>query len=458
VTADVGDAPLRLRARLAVPAAETFAWLSRPAARDRLAPPWQPPGSWQGERAVDPGAWAVTERPADDAWERRFTVVPDGPERCRLEVVVAPRSQSGARPGGAGRGAARDQVAALRAAAFALRQAARDLSRHVRARPIGSLSVAVTGASGLIGRALCAFLAAGGHRVLRLVRGEVPTGGWPADAIPWSPDDGVLDARRLEGVDAVVHLAGESVGGGRWTDARKRRIRASRVDGTALVARALVGLERPPRVLVAASAVGIYGARGDEPVDESAAPGTGFLPEVAAAWEAASGPAAARGVRVALARLGLVLAPAGGALGRMLPLFRAGLGARLGSGRQMMSWVDLDDVVGALHHAIADATFAGPFNVTAPAPASNADFTRSLARVLGRPAFLPAPGFAIAAALGEMGRSLLLDGARVLPRRLERAGFRFLHPALEPALAEMLGAAPLPPAAADGWHEVSTGI
>jgi uncharacterized protein (TIGR01777 family) len=298
-------------------------------------------------------------------------------------------------------------------------------------------TVVISGASGMIGGALAARLGAEGHRVLRLVRGQA-TGRTGADEIPWDPEAGSLAADRLEGVDALVHLSGATVAK-RWSPERRRLIRDSRVKSTALLAGALANLTRPPAVWLSASAIGYYGAHGDEPIDETAPAANDFLGEVVAAWEAAARPAAARGVRVAHPRFGVVLSPKGGALAELLPIFRMGAGGRVGSGKQVMSWVALDDAVAALRHALFDDRLAGPFNVTAPVPVTNAEFTRTLGRVLGRPTLLPVPRFAIAAAFGEMGRTVLLEGARVLPRRLEQTGFRFRYPELEPALAALLG-------------------
>jgi uncharacterized protein (TIGR01777 family) len=243
-------------------------------------------------------------------------------------------------------------------------------------------------------------------------------------------------------VDAVVHLAGESIAAGRWTAAVKERIRRSRVDGTRLLAETLARLERRPRVLVSASAVGYYGDRGDEPLTEESPPGVGFLADVARAWEAAADPARAVGIRVVHPRLGLVLAREGGALPRMALPFRLGLGGVIGSGRQYWSWIALPDAVRVIERALADATLAGPVNAVAPAPATNREFTRALGRVLGRPTLLPFPALGVRLLMGEMGRALLLGSARVLPRRLERAGFRFEHPELEGALRGALAAAP----------------
>jgi uncharacterized protein (TIGR01777 family) len=456
---------MTVRSRLPVSAAEAFAWHTRPGAFERLAPPWSPPEIVERSAGIGDGARVTLELPLAGlklrwtlehfgyqegrefrdrqvegpfaSWEHVHGFRPEGAEASVLEDRISFEPPAA----GLGAGALRERL--VRVFAFRHRRLARDLARHLRVRGRGPQTVAVTGASGFLGRALTQLLATGGHRVVRLLRRRGPEGR-PGDVF-WDPDAGVIEAAGLEGVDAVVHLAGESVSGGRWSEERKRRIRDSRVQGTALLARTLAGLARPPRVLVSASGVNVYGDRGDQPTDETTPAGQGFLAEVVTAWEQAAAPARDRGIRVAHPRMGAVLAPHGGALARMLPFFRAGLGGRVGSGRQFMSWIDLDDAVGAIHHALFDEQLSGPFNVTAPSPVSNATFATTLARVLGRPAVLPVPGFALRAAFGEMGQELLLTGARVLPARLLRAGFPFVQPELEPALAEMLGRGPLPP-------------
>jgi uncharacterized protein (TIGR01777 family) len=297
------------------------------------------------------------------------------------------------------------------------------------------LRVAVTGATGLVGSALVPVLRAVGHRVDCVSR-QPPRAG--TTDIQWDPAGGRLDPRALEGVDAVVHLAGQSIAAGRWTAAAKARIRDSRVGGTRLVAETIARLDRPPRALVSASAVGYYGDRGDEPLTEDSAPGTGFLADVARAWEAAADPARAAGIRVVHPRLGVVLAGQGGALAQMVLPFRLGLGGVIGSGRQYWSWIALADVVRVVELALALDSLAGGVNAVAPAPATNREFTRVLGRVLARPTFVPLPTPAVRLLMGEMGQALLLASARVLPRRLERAGFRFRYPDLEGALSAAL--------------------
>jgi len=298
------------------------------------------------------------------------------------------------------------------------------------------LRVAVTGATGFVGSALVSRLRGAGHRVDRLTR-QVPAPG--STDVQWDPARGQLDPRALEGVDAVVHLAGAPVAALRWTPTVKARIFGSRVDGTRLVAETLARLSRRPRVMVSISGVGYYGDRGDAPLTEESPPGAGFLADVCRAWEAAADPARAAGIRVVHPRVGVVLAGHGGALPRIALPFRLGAGGVIGSGRQYWSWIELGDLARALELCLA---LDGPVNAVAPAPATNRELTRLLGRVLGRPTLIPLPAAAVRLLLGEMGRALLLDSARVLPRRLERAGFRFRHPELEGALRAALAAEP----------------
>jgi uncharacterized protein len=287
----------------------------------------------------------------------------------------------------------------------------------------------------LLGSALAASLRADGHRVLRFVRGGV-TG---VDAIGWDPDAGRIDAPALEGIDAVVHLAGESIGGRRWTAEQKRRIRESRTKGTALLAAAVASRERKPRVFVSASAIGYYGDRGDELLTEVSASGDGFLADVCRAWEDETRSAIDAGVRTVNVRTGIVLAKHGGALKQMLLPFRLGLGGAQGSGRQWMSWIALDDEIRALRAAIDDERLRGPVNLTAPNPVTNAEFAHALGRALHRPTVLPTPMFPLKLRYGsELVDSLLLASQRVMPGRLETIGFPFRHPDLEPALDAIL--------------------
>ena len=301
------------------------------------------------------------------------------------------------------------------------------------------MRVAVSGSTGLVGSEVVAVLSAEGHEVVRLVR-RAPAPG--ETSVRWDPAKGEVDAAGLEGIDAVIHLAGENVGSGRWTAARKDAIRDSRVRGTRLLCEALAGLARPPKTLVCASAIGIYGDRGEEELTEESPPAaSGFLPGVCREWEAASGPAARKGIRVVALRIGMVLSPNGGALSRMLPLFRAGLGGAIGDGRQYVSWIALDDLPRIVLHALQCGDLGGPVNAVAPRPVTNREFTEALGKALSRPTPLPVPAFAIRLAVGrEMADGLLLASARVVPRRLEESGYRFRFPELPAALHDLLRA------------------
>ncbi len=296
------------------------------------------------------------------------------------------------------------------------------------------MRIAVTGSTGLIGSALVEALQDGGESVVRLVRDKDATG---RDEVYWSPSTAEIDAARLEGIDAAVHLAGENIMG-RWTEEKKRRLYDSRVTGTRLLCEALAALEHPPRVLVSASAIGFYGDRGDEELTEQSAPGHSFLAEVCRAWEAATEPAEAAGIRVVHLRIGLVLARRGGALARMLPVFSKGFGGPIGNGKMYVSWIVLNDLVRAIGHCIAMEHLAGPVNGVAPEPVTNKRFTRGLARAVGRPAVLPAPAWALKLVLGQMAKELLLASARVHPVSLLDSGFVFGYPEVEPALERLV--------------------
>lgn len=309
-----------------------------------------------------------------------------------------------------------------------------DLQSHQRHAASPRRTVALSGATGLIGTQADAFLRSGGHTVRQLVRRTAGAG-----EIGWDPSSGRVDLAAMEGVDAVVHLAGENIAGGRWTTERKQRIRESRVRGSRAIAEAAAGLRRRPEVLISASAIGIYGDRGDELLDEDSPVRDGFLAEVGREWEAAMVPAVDAGIRVVHLRFGIVLSPAGGALARMLVPFLLGAGGPIGSGRQWMSWVSIDDAVDVIHEALLEARLAGPVNATAPEPIQNRDFAAILGRVLGRPSIVPAPAFALRALFGELADETLLAGQRVLPSRLQRLGFRFRHPTVESAFRHVLG-------------------
>lgn len=293
----------------------------------------------------------------------------------------------------------------------------------------------VTGASGLIGSSLVPWLASGGYRVTRLTRSEPQPG---ADEVRWDPAAGTIDRARLEGVEAVVHLAGENLATGRWTHAKKARIQMSRVSGTRLLSEALARLTRPPRVFVCASAIGYYGNRGAEILNEESPPGSGFLADVCREWEAAAEPARRRGIRVVHLRTGVVLSAQGGALAKILLPFRMGLGGPLGNGQQAMSWIALDDVLGVIQHVLSIDAVTGPLNVVAPTPVTNREFTKTLGRVLSRPTLVPAPAFALRLILGELADEALLASTRAIPSKLLATGYVFRYPTLEGALRHVL--------------------
>ncbi len=452
------------RSEMPVPREGLFAYHARPGALQRLLPPFQPAavlepgGITDGERVVlrmGPPVvgrrWVAVHRDYEEG--RGFTDDQQSGPFARWSHVHACLDLEGA----PGRSVLEDRIdyalplgvlGETFGGAFARRTLDRMFRfRHERtyedlaqiARHGGApMHVAITGATGLVGRSLEAFLTVGGHRVTRIVRRPRPG----TSDVGWDPAADRLDPADLEGVDAVVHLAGESIASLRWTAAKKRAIEESRVRGTRLLCRTLAAMERKPATLVSASAIGYYGDRPDEEVDEKAAPGTGFLADVCRAWEAETAGLAEGPIRVVNLRIGVVLTAEGGALATQLPLFRLGLGGPVGHGRQGLSWIDLDDLVYAIHFALHRSELEGPVNATAPGAVSSREFGRTLGRVLHRPAVLPAPAFAMRLALGEMADEMLLGGVRARPAALEAAGFRFARPDLTSALSFELGRSP----------------
>jgi len=297
------------------------------------------------------------------------------------------------------------------------------------------MNILITGASGFVGSALTPILIAAGHQVTRLVRSQPKS----VDEVQWDPQTGVRDLARLEGIDAVIHLAGENIAAGRWTQEQKARIRNSRLQGTQTLCQALTQLALPPKVLISASAMGYYGDRGEEILHEESPPGCGFLPEICIAWEEATKPAERSGIRVVLLRIGIVLSPTGGPLAKMLLPFKLGLGGVVGSGKQYMSWIALDDLIGAITHTLTTEALWGPVNCVAPNPVTNSEFTTTLGNVLSRPTVLTVPAFVLRLVLGQMADDLLLSGARLEPKRLVETQYQFRYPRLEEALRAMLG-------------------
>lgn len=444
---------------------EVFDWHERPGALERLTPPWGDVQVVRRTGGIEDGGeieLKVRRGPTRFTWKLRHRDYEYGRQFCDEQVSgplkswvhthrFLPRDGGGTviqdevdlepplGAAGAALGPALLESELERLFRFRHRRLFTDLARHARYAERPRLTVAITGASGTIGQSLQHFLTTGGHRVIRLVRDSREVA---EDAIYWNPATGEMDREGLRPAHAVVNLAGTRIAPGRWTDERKRSILGSRVMGTELVSETMAELTEGPRVLVSASAVGYYGNRGAERLEEGASSGKGFLAEVCRSWEGATGTAERAGIRVVLLRGGPVLTPAGGPLGEMLLPFKMGVGGRMGSGKQYMSWIDLDDHVGAIYHALHTDSLRGAVNSTAPHPVTNATFSDALGRVLGRPTVVPAPALAIKTAFGQMGTEALLWGQRVIPRKLLDSGFEFFYEGVEDSLRFELGKKP----------------
>ena len=454
----------RFTARVTLPhtPGEVFAWHERPGAFERLTPPWVDVRVLEREGGIRDGARVVLRvrrGPLDVTWKLRHRDYVEG-ERFVDEQVSGPLhswvhthrflpSEDGGTVledevdwepplGAAGDLFTTRSVEKGLKRLFAFRHARlrNDLALHARFSGAAPLTVAISGAGGMIGTSLTHFLTTGGHRVIPMVRDPALV---RDGAVLWSWRRDEIDRDALAVADAVVHLAGETLFGLRWTADKKRAIRDSRVKGTELVARTMAGLHSGPSVLVSASAVGYYGGRGDEIVTEASGVGRGFLADVCEAWEEATSRAERSGVRVVRIRNGLSLSASGGALEHLLLPFKMGLGGRLGSGRQYIPWVDVDDTVGILHHALTTRSVAGVLNAASPNPVPQATFAGTLGRVLNRPTVLPVPDLAIRSLFGEMGRELFLKGQRVKPERTMASGYPFLWEGLEESLRHQLG-------------------
>ncbi len=450
---------LLFRSHMPASADAVLEWHCRPGAFERLSPPWESVKVIERAGTIKDGGRVVlavraggfwrrwvaqhhdyqpgrqfcdvqTEGPFRE-WRHCHRVIPDG-EGCYLEDEIDYTLPMGFVGGLVAGGMIRRQIDQM----FRYRHeiTTRDLALHQKYSEGSAMRIAITGSTGLVGSALAPFLTTGSHQVVRIVRQRQFD-----DEIAWSPDAGKIEADRLEGLDAVVHLAGENIAARRWNAAQKARIRDSRVQGTKLLCESLARLRHPPRVLVSASAIGYYGDRADEELTETSTIGSGFLPDVCREWEAATAPAEHAGIRVVHLRFGIILSPKGGALSEMLTPFRFGLGGRIGSGRQWMSWISLDDVIGCIYHALNTESLKGPVNAVAPKPASNLEFTKTLGRVLRRPTIFPMPAFAARLAFGEMANDLLLASTRVRPTALLDSGYSFMHTELEQALRHLLG-------------------
>jgi len=437
------------------PRDEVFAWHARPGAFRRLSPPWGPleliteADSLEDGRAVLglPGRLRWVAQHQADGYDppHRFVdaIGAAGLASLPARIVVRWKHIHDFEDAGDNRTRVIDHVEtpvpapALRPMfVYRHRQLADDLAAHRQAAEHGlsAATIAITGSSGLVGSALSAFLSTGGHRVIRLVR-HPATG---RDERQWNPAD--PDPDLLAGVDAVIHLAGASIAG-RFTDAHRRDIRASRIEPTRRLSELVAGSTGGPRVLISASAIGYYGYdRGDAILTEDSERGDGFLADVVADWEEATAPAEQAGVRVVRVRTGIVQSPRGGTLRLLRPLFSAGLGGPVGGGEQWLSWIGIDDLIDIYHRGLWDATLTGAVNAVAPEPVRNVDYTHTLAHVLHRPAVLPIPRLGPRLLLGDQGaRELACASQRVRPAKLEHAGHRFRHPDLDPALRHLLG-------------------
>lgn len=432
----------------------------RPGAFERLAPPWEAvqlvrsEGTilengrvelaisigpfrqrWIADHQTSPQQLQFCDRQTQGPfsfWEHTHRIEADGPSACFLIDAIEYTLPAGAVGHACGHQLLQRKL--RRMFEYRHRVTAADIALHADSKA-QTMKILVTGSTGLVGTQLVPFLTTGGHDVFRLVRSEPQT----PQEIRWQPAEGNIDSAALENFDAVIHLAGENIAGSRWNDKVKARIRESRVEGTRLLTQTLAGLQNPPQTLVCASAIGYYGDRGNEQLHEDSDPGEGFLPAVCRDWEAAADPAHERGIRVLPMRFGIVLSPAGGALEKMLLPTKLGVGGVMGSGKQYWSWIAIDDVLGAIHHALINKSLEGPVNTVAPEAVTNREFTKILGHVLHRPTIFPLPAPVARIMLGEMADSLLLASAHVIPTKLQETGYPFQYPQLEGALRHLLG-------------------
>jgi len=450
------------KSRINAPVEDAFKWHARPGAIERLSPPWDPLNVLSRTGGIEEGAevtlrmkagpfpyrWYAThtEYRENEVFQDRQVSGPfamwththrferEGEAACSLEDRIEYKLPFHFFSKHVARSAIEKKLEKI----FRYRHSitARDVRLHYENSTIKPMTILVSGASGVLGSALIPFLTTGGHRVIRLVRRPVIN---PVEEIFWDPVSGKLALEGVERIDAVLHLAGENLGSGRWTEARKRTFIESRVKGTRLVAEAIASCGHESSVMLCASAIGYYGDRGDRVLTERDGLGDDFISTLCREWEEAAHPARQKGIRTVFLRIGVVLSPTGGALQRMLLPFNLGLGGRIGSGRQYISWIDMEDVIGSVYHVLTRKEITGPVNIVSPDPVTNRQFTTSLGRVLSRPTPLPLPEALINSVFGQMGKEILLSSTRVMPEVLIESGYRFRNPELFMSLRQMLG-------------------
>ncbi len=442
------------------PAGDVFQWHARPGALERLSPPWDPIEVIEHQGGINKGAtvllkmkagpfpfrWAAEHTEYQENrlfqdrqrrgpfafWSHTHTFQPDRSGGClmRDEIQYALPADPFARP----------FIPVIRKKLeriFNYRHTtlAHDLALHNTRHLKQSLNIAISGASGLIGRTIIPFFTTGGHQVTRLVRKKTTS----SNQLFWDPLAGKLERSALGNTDVFINFSGESIGQGRWNKAKKRKIIESRIKTTALIAETIANLEKPPKVFLNASAIGYYGDQGDLTLTEDDGCGADFISEVCRDWEKAAAPAQKRGIRVVFLRIGVVVTPCGAALKKMMLPFKMGLGGKFGSGRQYISFIGIDDVIGAIYHIINNDALEGPVNIVAPKPVTNLEFTQTLGKVLKRPTLFAVPGIAVKTVFGEMGQEILLSGTRVEPQKLVESGYLFRNPDLEGVLRHLLG-------------------
>ena len=450
------------KTRVDEPVESVFAWHERPGAIERLSPPWDSIKLVSQSNGINPGSkvrlkisalgplrinWTarhvgyeknrlfqdIQETGPFSHWKHTHRFIPDGQDACviedRIEYALPFHPVTTPAFGNLVRSRL-DRIFTYRHETMAA-----DIADH-RKYALKPSRILISGSNGLIASTLIPFLTTGGHKVCRLLR--TPPGA-VSDCFYFNPVDGIIDTENMEAFDVVIHLAGENISNGPWTEKKKRRIMESRTKSTALLAEAIAKMKKPPKLFICASAIGYYGDRGKEYLDESSPPGDDFISAVCKAWEESATPAINAGIRTVFLRIGVALTPEGGALQKLLPLFKAGLGGKIGSGEQYLSWISIDDVACGILHLMANQNIEGPVNLVSPTPLTNNDFSKKIGQVLSRPAFFTVPSTAIKMFFGEMGKETVLSSTRVIPEKLLASGYRFRHPDLESALSHLLG-------------------